>query len=69
MGTDHREALHVGKPCLKMLAFVNASHKFLNLMDPSLSQACWVCLCEGQGTYSGVGTANQSLTNNTKWHV
>lgn len=41
MGTDHKRALHVGKPHLKMLALLKASYGFLNLTDPSLGQDCW----------------------------
>ena len=37
-GTEHRKALHVGKPYLKMLALLNASYEFLNLTDLSLGQ-------------------------------
>lgn len=39
MGTNHREALHVGKPDLKTLALINASHELFNL-----DQEHWVCL-------------------------
>lgn len=61
MGTDHREAFHVGKPCLKMLALVTAILGLLNL-----GQACWMCLQASQVTSTRLGKARQSLTLNTK---
>lgn len=63
VGTDHRKALCEEKPCLKMLAFINAIHEFPNLTDPSLGQDCWIDVEASQVTYAAVEMTNQSLTH------
>jgi hypothetical protein len=47
MGTDYREAVLVEKPCLRILAFVNAKHAHL-----SLNQNSWICLHKSKFAYS-----------------
>lgn len=56
METGHREVIHVRKPCLKLLALINASHELLNP-----GQDCRTCLPASRVIYAGA-----DLITNTK---
>lgn len=47
MEAGHREVIHVRKPCLKMLALINASYELLNL-----GQDCRMCLSASRVIYT-----------------